>query len=136
MLERFGVFCPDAIESVTMQNIATKDQATVTITDALLNARDLGEKQAEESVRDRMIVSEEGTSIRKFAKPLKKNKAPTFSDLYMVPKLSGQKSKVVKADRTILQRLIVAYEAEMDVHLNDILKHELMSVPLSLAQTN
>jgi len=36
-------------------------------------------------------------------------------------------------DRTILQRLITAYEAGRKVHRQDILQHELPSPPLSLA---
>jgi hypothetical protein len=42
----------------------------------------------------------------------------------------------LKADRSILQRLITAYEAGRHVNLSEILCHELLPVPISLAETN
>jgi len=39
-------------------------------------------------------------------------------------------------DRNILQRLIIAYRADREVNLDNILQHELMSVPLSLTKIN
>ena len=46
------------------------------------------------------------------------------------------KQNILQADRKIMQRLIIAYAAGRSVDLPNILKHELMSVPLSLAQTD
>ena len=43
---------------------------------------------------------------------------------------------VVKADRNLLHRLIVAYEAGREVDLQGLLKHELMPVPVSIAEMN
>ena len=40
----------------------------------------------------------------------------------------------MKADRTVIQQVLTAYEAGRDVDLRSILKHELMPVPVSLAE--
>ncbi|MES9881882.1 MAG: hypothetical protein ABW185_13470, partial [Sedimenticola sp.] len=135
VLRRFGVFAEDSMTRETLENIATKDQATEEITNALLQAKHLGQKQVEEFVHDRLTSSSEGTS-KPFSDPLKKNKPLTFTNVYDAPKESSQKGKTVKADRSILQRLLIAYEAGRHVDLEEILKHELMSVPLSLAETS
>ncbi len=42
----------------------------------------------------------------------------------------------MKTDRSILQRLLTAYEAGRSVDMLHILKHELLPVPLSLAEMN
>lgn len=42
----------------------------------------------------------------------------------------------MKADRPILQRLIIAYEAGRRVNLDEILSHELLLVPIALALMN
>ena len=69
--------------------------------------------------------------------PLRTNNAPTFNELYKVKVGSkGSAEKVVKADRGIMQRLIVAYEAGRKVDLGSILKHDLLPVPLALAEMN
>ena len=68
--------------------------------------------------------------------PIHKNKALTFASLYTVVQDVKGKQSTIKMDRNILQRLITAYRAGREVNLNNILLHELMSVPLSLATTN
>jgi hypothetical protein len=42
----------------------------------------------------------------------------------------------VKADRDFYQKLITAYHAGRIVDLDEVLKHELMKVPISIASTN
>lgn len=44
--------------------------------------------------------------------------------------------KTIKADRTILQRVIIAYHSGRAVDIDKILTHQLFVVPLSLAQVN
>ena len=58
--------------------------------------------------------------------------------LYQVIKGSRDKEKntILRADRSVLQRLIVAYKVGREVDLLNILSHELMPVPVSLAETN
>ena len=48
----------------------------------------------------------------------------------------NDKKKVLKADRDVFQRLITAYEVGRLVDLSSVLKHELLPVPLSLAEMN
>ena len=43
---------------------------------------------------------------------------------------------MIQADRSILQRLVMAYQAGREVNLKSILQHELLPVPLSLAEMN
>ena len=42
----------------------------------------------------------------------------------------------IKANRSIFQRLVVAYEGKRNVDLQQIFKHELMPVPTALANLN
>ena len=64
--------------------------------------------------------------------------AKTFASLYKVVKDSKDKDKrtVLKADRNVLQRLVTAYEAGRPVDLPAVLKHELLPVPILLAEMN
>ena len=43
---------------------------------------------------------------------------------------------MIDADRSVLQRLYIAREAGRTFDLTSVLSHELMSVPLALAETN
>ena len=72
---------------------------------------------------------------KKFTDPMKRNKPATFARLYFVNKADKQKV-TLKADRSVLQRFIISYEAGRNVYLDKILKHELFPVPLSLAETD
>ena len=42
----------------------------------------------------------------------------------------------MKADRTGLHRLLIAYKAGRHVDIDAILKHELLPVPISMSETN
>ncbi|KAG1671309.1 hypothetical protein GQR58_016479 [Nymphon striatum] len=131
-LARFKVFSTDASLIDGLINIATKDVTTSTIQDSLLNAGRLGQDKLEVFVKERLI-----NSTVPLRDTLSKSKALTFSSLYNV-KESTQKAKdaTLKADRNILQRLITAYQAGRKVDLDMVLQHELLNVPISLAQTN
>ncbi|KAK4327101.1 hypothetical protein Pmani_002413 [Petrolisthes manimaculis] len=136
VLKRFGVFLADKTGSEILENIATKDQATVEITNALLHANKSGQKQVEKFFEERLIQTEEGYPSKPFSDPLTKNKALTFSNVYDVPKVMDQKGNTLKADRSLLQRLIIVYEGGRKVDLEEILQHELLPVPISLAEMN
>ena len=43
---------------------------------------------------------------------------------------------MLKTDRNVLQRLIIAYEAGRKVDFQNVLKYELMPVPVTLAEMN
>ena len=123
----------------TLQNIATKDLATESIQYSLLNAKEIGMDEVEKFAQDRLVTAEgadkPGASIHD---PLRRNNAPTFATLYQVPKQTKERDKkeVLKADRNILRRLVTAYKARRSVDLPSILKHELLPVPISLAEMN
>ena len=87
-------------------------------------------------MQDRLVDIDQPNKV-KFHDTLTKNKPPTFSDLYSVQrKVTTSKVQTLKADRDIMQRLITAYDAGRKVDLHEILKHELMPVPIALAETD
>ena len=89
--------------------------------------------QLKQFVEERLLSSGE----KKFRDPLHKNKPRTFSSLFEPHKISRtEKEKVMRADRLVLQRLISAYEAGRSIDLDEILKHELLPVPVALAEMN
>ena len=130
---RLNIFSVGTEVNEVLQNAATKDQATQKVSDSLLNARNLGQKQLESFVSERLI--ERTVSFRA---TLSKNKAPLFASLYNVTQKSrdSEKSSIVKVDRNVMKRLITAYEAGRDVNLAEVLQHELMPVPVSIAELN
>ena len=73
--------------------------------------------------------------VRSLGTLFPKIKRSHFS-LYEAEKKEREKSAAIKADRTILQRIITAYDAGRRVDLPRILSHELVSVPLAIADTN
>ena len=129
VLTRFDIF--DQQHPDTLRNIATKEVATKEIIEDLLNASKKGQIQVENFVKERLSAEK---SINFYA-PVKLNHPLTFEALYK----EGTQQKAVavrktaREDRSVLQRLIVAYEAGRSVNLEGILKHELLGVPLSLA---
>ena len=54
--------------------------------------------------------------------------------MYDISKEFSQKGKNLKADRSILQRFVISYSPGRKVNLDSILKHELIPVPLSIAE--
>ena len=70
--------------------------------------------------------------------PVRKNNAPTYATLYQVVKRTKDRDQktVMKAHRNVLRRLITSYEAGRSVDLSSVLKHELLPVPVSLAEMN
>jgi len=134
ILHSFNLFCPESND--VLQNIATKDLTTEEIQDHLLHAQDRGQKQLTRFVEERLVPCV--TREISYRDPLPKNKPLTFCSLYEVDTKGkkGSTEKVLKADRSILQRLIIAYEAGRKVDLNQILQHELLPVPIALAEMN
>lgn len=113
-------------------NIATKDVATSDIQDSLLNAEKLGKQQLREFVSQRLVERKV-----KLMDTVHKAKALTFTSLYDVQKDAAKgKTEVLKSDRQIFQRLITAYQSGRPVDLDKILRHELVKVPMSIAEEN
>ena len=127
------------VHPTVLQNIATKDLATDKIQESLLHAREHGQHQLDEFVHDRLLVPPDSTATsHPLYDPIRKNKAPTFEDLYEVTQQNTEKNKriVLKADQRFLQRLVTTYAAGRSVDLDNILNHELLPVPISLAEMN
>ena len=63
---------------------------------------------------------------------------PTFAILYQVVKHTKDRDQktVMKADRNVLRRQITSYETGRLVDLSSVLKHELLPLPVSLAEMN
>jgi len=120
----------------TLQNIANKDLATQAIEEDLLSAGQKGQEKVDRFVEDRLLPHKDRKVA--FKDTLPKNKYLSFASLYEVQRKDANTGKTskVKADRNILQRLIVAYEAGRSVDLSRILTHELFVVPLALAEVN
>ena len=128
---RLKIFSEETEANEILQNAATKDQATEKVSKSLLNAKTLGQKQLESFVSERII--EKAVSFRA---TLSKNKAPTFASLYNITQISKTSDKIIKVDRNVMKRLITAYKAGRDVNLEEVLQHELMPVPVAIAELN
>jgi len=132
ILKRFKVFSPPE-HPTCLYNIATKDLVTDEIQFSLLNAKELGRQQMKEFVEQRLpSVSrqqQDRSSKVRFWDKMHKNNAPTIDK-------EKRKTTILRAGRNVLQRLIIAYEAELKVDLHSVLKYELMPVPVALAEMN
>ena len=116
--------------------MATKDVVTTRIEESLLKANSLGQEKLDTFVKERLMAPKEDGNHKKLRNRLLKKKASTFSSLCKAEKKESEKSAVIKADRSILQRIITACDAGRRVDLPRILSHELMAVPLAIADTN
>jgi len=132
-LKRFNVLGEDASPTV-LQSVDTKDLATSDIQQSLLNAESKGKDLLGQMLDARFLKQTGTTGYVNLHEPLKKNNALTLGSLYDIKKMSKGTEKVLKADRSVLQRLITAYESGRPVNLPNVLQHELMPVPLSLSQ--
>ena len=106
------------------------------IQESLLSAEYLGQEQMKVFVEKRLCEPANSHQNLELKSPTQKNNAKTFASLYEVVKPSKGRQDTIKVDRNILQRLITAYRVGREVNLENILQHELMTVPLSLATTN
>ena len=115
-----------------MQCMHSKDLASIEIQLDLLTAPDQGQTQLMEFI-ERLLPQEERQV--KFHDPLSKNKPKTFQTLYDLPRNAHGKQAVshLKVDRRVLQGLSTAYDAQRNVDLDSLLCHELLPVPISMA---
>ena len=129
ILEQFKVFAPLDGSTESLHSIATKDVATPDIQESLLSAEELGQSKLDTFVEERLV-----NSTVKFRDRLQKSNPLTFKSLYEVSnKDTKGKVTTLKADRTILQRLVTAFQAGRKVDLQHVLQHELMNIPISIA---
>ena len=126
----------------TLQKLVTKDLATEVIQESLLRAKVLGQQEVKKFVQDRLIVGFVAEQCDKpdgsIYEPVRKNNAPTFATLYQVVKHTKDRDQKTgkKASRNVLRRLITSYEVGRSVDLSSVLKHEVLPVPVSLADMN
>ena len=132
-LQKFGLFLSQT--NGTLQNIATKNLATPEIEQSLVQARSLGQTQLERFVERRLLSAEreeeeererEEREEENFLDPISKNNPPTFEVKSTSAATSSEKRKILHADRSILCRLVTAYEVRREVNMQDIFQHALM----------
>jgi hypothetical protein len=137
VLTNFGMF-NFTNESEHLLSIATKDKATDVIKESPLNARKIGQKQLEDFVKDQLVLKDEEQSPKiSLRTPISKNNPLTMASLYKIHTSSNpsEKGKIVKTDRNTLHRIVTAFKAGRKVNMSEILKHELMPVPIAIAET-
>ncbi|KAK1895693.1 glycoprotein [Dissostichus eleginoides] len=119
----------------TLKNIINKDVVTPEIQESLLGEH-LEQAQMKVFVDKRLCEPPDSDQHLGLKSPIRKNKAKTFASLYEVVQLSKNKQNTIKVDRQILQRLVTVYRAGHKADLENVLQHELMPIPPSLAATN
>ena len=119
----------------TLKNIINTDMVTPAIHESLLAAESFGLSQMRTFVDKRLCQSPDSDMHLDLKAPIQKNKAKTFASLYEVVQVSKGKQNTIKVDRNILQH-ITANRRGRDVNLENILQHELITIPLSLATTD
>ena len=126
-LKASGVF-DETLHPQVVYNLISHDIATQVIEDSILNKESLGEEHMNTFVSQRLISPRASS----FTATFRKRKAPTFANLYDSPvNKVGQALEIVRADRSVLQRLASAYEAGRQVDLQDVASHELLSIPIA-----
>ena len=122
----------------TLKNLINNDVVTPEIQESLLSADHLGQGQAQTKVfvEKHLCKPPDSDHHLNLKAPIQKNKVNTIASLCEVVEPSKDKQNIIKVDRNILQRLITAYRAGREVNLENILQHELMTVPLSLTTTS
>ena len=109
----------------SLHSIATKDIATPEIQESFLRAEELGQSKLDTFVEERLV-----NATVKFRDRLQKSNPLTFKSLYEVSK--KEKVTTLKADRTIPQRLVTAFQADRKVDLHHVLQHEQMNIPICI----
>ena len=114
-----------------LTSIATNDVATTEIQQDMLSAENMGMQLVLKHVNSWFVKKDV-----LFFDSLKKNNTKTLKTMYQT-KVQGKQDeqKVIKADRKLLQHL-TASMAGQHIKMDEVLQHELSSLPLSLARIN
>ncbi len=124
---RFDVFREDA----NLYCISTNDVATEDIKVQLLSAQSRGGEVADSFVASRLA---EGAD-KSIHAPLQKQNSKTFKHLHSIRQTTvNKKTKNIKYDRSLFQRIILAAEGGRTIDLSTILTHELTNTPQSLTK--
>ena len=113
--------------------ISTSDVAPDDIKEDLLSASTHGKEKLQTIVQQHLSLN----ASRSLYDMIPKNKSKTFAtmnNVQVVTKSGDQ--KIVKVDRDLFRRLLVAAHSGRKISLHCLLKHELAPVPLSIATTN
>ena len=115
-----------------LTSIATNDVATSEIQQDMLSAENRGRQLVLKHVNSWFVKKDV-----LFFDSLKKNNTKTLKTMYQT-KVQGKQDeqKVIKAHQKLLQRLLTASMAGRQIKMDEVLQHELSSLPLSLAKIN
>ena len=132
----FSVFS-SVSHPAALQNIGTKELATEVIQESLLRAKVLGQQDVKKFVQGRLIAAQQCDKPDVSIYVPVRN-APPFATLYQVVKHTKDRDQntIMKADRNVPRRLVTYCEAGRSVDLSSVLKHELLPVPVALAEMN
>ena len=115
---------------IPLVSLSIKDIAPGDVVNDLLTAGDRGKQYLVPNVQKSLIDG----SVR-FHDSSRKRFSKTFEDLYKTTVSTKQREmKSVKADRNLIQRLLNAVTAGRPVEMDSVMKHELSTVPLSIAK--
>jgi hypothetical protein len=135
-LEESIIFCEEYPDKLC--TFVNHDIAPPAIEHSLLNAKALGHQAILEFVNKRLVAAEGKTeSAVRFDAPMKRINAPTFNNLFDVERKNEMNEKqVVSLNRKVLQNFISSYQAGRSVDFEEAAKYEVLSIPISLFNTD
>ena len=119
-------------DRASLVNIANRAVLPNEMVDKLLAARENGENEINEFVKQKIIENPS-----KFWEKISNVNTPTFETLnkVMTVPISKDKNKVIKYDKDLFQRFLVVSRSR-EIDLQDVLSYGLSPVPLSIAHLN
>ena len=121
-----------------LTTLITKDVVPAHIEESLLQSAQVGHNDIRNFILQRLVKADgsDKPAVAFTAKMTKIN-APTYSNLFDVVKQpDNPQTQVVSANRKVLQRLVAAFQAQRNPNMEEVARHELMAVPLSLFNTD
>ena len=117
-------------DSPHLISLATKDVASADVVRDLMEAKTEGTAAVVQNIQDRLDSKQ-----TEFFGPMRKKNLKTFASMDQITVKSKEKTRVVTADRKLLERLLTVANTGRFINIGDVMKHELSQVPLSLART-
>lgn len=125
-------YCVLPMEDVELVKMTTKEKCPEEVGKALLGAKMTGVQLVQDFAATRMQPAR-ASSSHPFYYPLKKQRCLTFASNKMAVQVKAAPAHSVEVDGRLLQRIMGMYESGRSVDIDDILRHELTSVPTSIA---
>ncbi len=95
-----------------------------------MSVEKIGQDSMRELLKDRICL-QDGVN---FNYKINRNNSKMFATIHEVPvKSADGKTRILKADRYIFKRLLVASSSGRQVDLSKIMAHEIQGVPMALA---